>query len=133
MVDFAPRFVTRDRGVPPGAARPHPAVIGPPRVRVTVRPHGGWGAEQPQVTRGSHHVRFVMPDITLRLNTGVPITYLMDGTWFALDREMSLFLASDETVRRRLDDTAREFEDQTSLYWRHWVKHCAPRRCTRTP
>ena len=96
VVDFAPRFVTRDRVFRPAQlVRRIRALSGRPRIRVTVRPHGGWGADQPQVTRGSHHVRFVMPEITLRLNTSVPITYLMDGTWFALDRDMSLFLGAD--------------------------------------
>ena len=126
VVDFAPRFVTRDRVFRPAQlVRRIRPLSGRPRIRVTVRPHGGWGADAPQVTRGSHHVRFVMPDITLRLNTSVPITYLMDGTVFTLDREMSLFLGADETMAGGIDDTAREFEDQTSLMWRHWVNRLA--------
>ena len=126
VVDFAPRFVTRDRVFRPAQlVRRIRPLSGRPRVRVTVRPHGAWGAEPPQVTRGSHHVRFVMPEITVRLNTSVPITYLMDGTWFALDREMSLFLGPDETMAGAIDETAREFEDQTSLNWRHWTHRLA--------
>ena len=126
VVDFAPRFITRDRVFRPAQiVRRIRPLAGRPRVRMTVRPHGDWGAETPQVTRGSHHVRYVMPDITLRLNTSVPITYLMDGTWFALDREMSLFLGPDETLTSGIDDTAREFEDQTSLHWRHWTHRLA--------
>ena len=102
IVDFAPRFVTRDRVFRPAQlVRRIRPLAGRPRVRVTVRPHGGWGAEAPQVTRGSHHVRFVMPEITLRLNTSVPITYLMDGTWFALDREMSLFRSEERRVGKK--------------------------------
>jgi len=112
VVDFAPRFVTRDRVFRPAQlVRRIRPLAGRPRVRVTVRPHGSWGAEQPQITRGSHHVRYVMPEITLRLNTSVPLTYLMDGTAFALDREMSLFLGADETMTGGIDETAREFED----------------------
>jgi hypothetical protein len=126
IVDFAPRFVTRDRVFRPAQlVRRIRPLAGRPRVRVTVRPHGSWGSEPPQVTRGSHHVRFVMPEITVRLNTSVPITFLMDGTWFALDREMSLFLGPDETMAGGIDETAREFEDQTSLHWRHWTHRLA--------
>ncbi|MEP6506090.1 MAG: glycoside hydrolase family 15 protein, partial [Betaproteobacteria bacterium] len=126
VVDFAPRFITRDRVFRPAQlVRRIRPLSGRPRIRVTVRPHGGWGADQPQVTRGSHHVRYVMPDITLRLNTSVPITWLMDGTAFTLDREMSLFLGPDETMHGGIDDTAREFEDQTSLHWRHWTHRLA--------
>ncbi|HEX7636852.1 MAG TPA: glycoside hydrolase family 15 protein [Burkholderiaceae bacterium] len=126
VTDFAPRFVTRDRVFrPQQLVRRIRPLGGRPRVRITVRPHGNWGAEPPHVTRGSHHVRFVMSEITVRLNTSVPITYLMDGTWFALDREMSLFLGPDETMTGGIDDTAREFEDQTSLHWRHWTHRLA--------
>ncbi|HEY9024221.1 MAG TPA: glycoside hydrolase family 15 protein [Burkholderiaceae bacterium] len=126
VVDFAPRFITRDRVFRPAQlVRRIRPLAGRPRVRFTVRPHGDWGAEPPQLTRGSHHVRFVMPGITLRMNTSVPITYLMDGTWFTLDREMSLFLGPDETLTTGINDTAREFEDQTSLHWRHWVHRLA--------
>jgi GH15 family glucan-1,4-alpha-glucosidase len=126
VVDFAPRFITRDRVFRPAQiVRRVRALAGRPRVRMSVQPHGDWGAEQPQITRGSHHVRYVMPDMTLRLNTSVPITYLLDNTWFAVDRELSLFLGPDETLTSGIDETAREFEDQTSLHWRHWTHRLA--------
>jgi GH15 family glucan-1,4-alpha-glucosidase len=126
ITDFAPRFVTRDRVFrPQQLVRRIRPLAGRPRVRVLVRPHGDWGAEAPLVTRGSHHVRFVLSAFTLRLNTSVPITYVLDGTWFALDREMSLFLGPDETMTGSIDETAREFEDQTSLHWRHWTHRLA--------
>ena len=126
LVDFAPRFVTRDRVFRPAqlVRRVRP-LAGHPRVRFTVRPHGDWGATPPTLTRGSHHLRFVMPELTLRLNTSVPLTYLVDGTWFSLHGQVSLLLGSDETLAAGIDDTAREFEEQTALYWRHWSRRLA--------
>ncbi len=126
LVDFCPRFVNRDRVFRPAqlVRRVRP-LAGHPRVRFTVRPHGDWGAAPPTITRGSHHLRFVMPELTLRLNTSVPLTYLLDGTWFALAGPVSLLLGPDETLAGGIDDTAREFEEQTALFWRHWTRRLA--------
>src|ERR1700753_1283460 len=64
IVDFAPRFVTRDRVFRPAQlVRRIRPLSGRPATRVTVRQPDNGGAAQPQVTRGSHHVRFVMPEI----------------------------------------------------------------------
>ncbi|MCE4554135.1 glycoside hydrolase family 15 protein [Roseateles cellulosilyticus] len=126
LVDFAPRFFNRDRTFRPAqlVRRVRP-LAGHPRVRFTVRPHGDWGATPPALTRGSHHLRFVMPELTLRLNTTVPLTYLVDGTWFSLTGPVSLLLGPDETLAGGIEDTAREFEEQTTLYWRHWTRRLA--------
>jgi GH15 family glucan-1,4-alpha-glucosidase len=126
LVDFAPRFIHRDRVFRPAqlVRRVRP-LAGHPRVRFTVRPHGDWGATPPTLTRGSHHLRYVMPDLTLRLNTSVPLTYLVEGTWFSPAGPMSLLLGPDETLVGGIDDTAREFEEQTALYWRHWSRRLA--------
>ncbi len=126
VVDFAPRFVTRDRVFRPAQlVRRLRPLAGHPRVRITVRPHGDWGASPPAVTRGSHHLRYVLPHCTLRLNTSAPLTYVTDGTWFELPGPLSLLLGPDETLAGGIDETAREFEEQTALYWRHWSRRLA--------
>ena len=126
LADFAPRFVNRDRMFRPAQlVRRLRPLAGHPRVRVTVRPRGDWGGAPPTLTRGSHHLRYVMPSCTLRLNTSVPLTYLVDGTWFSLHGPVSLLLGPDETLAGGIDDTAREFEEQTALYWRHWSRRLA--------
>jgi hypothetical protein len=119
-VDFAPRFLTRDRVFRPAqlVRRVRP-LAGHPRVRFVVRPSGDWGATLPTLTRGSHHLRYNLPGLTLRLNTSVPLTYVIDGTWFTLQAPVSLLLGPDETLAGGIDETAREFEEQTALYWRH--------------
>ena len=126
LADFAPRFVNRDRMFRPAQlVRRLRPLAGHPRVRVTVRPRGDWGGAPPTLTRGSHHLRYVMPSCTLRLNTSVPLTYVVDGTWFSLHGPVSLLLGPDETLAGGIDDTAREFEEQTALYWRHWSRRLA--------
>ncbi len=126
LTDFAPRFLNRDRMFRPAqiVRRVRP-LSGHPRVRITVKPHADWGARQPDVTRGSHHLRYVMPELTLRLNTSAPLTYVVDGTWFSLHGPVSLLLGPDETLEGGIDDTARDFEEQTALYWRHWTRRLA--------
>jgi GH15 family glucan-1,4-alpha-glucosidase len=126
LVDFAPRFINRDRMFRPAQlVRRIRPLAGYPRVRVTVRPRGDWGALEPTLTRGSHHLRYVMPACTLRLNTSAPLSYVVDGTWFSLPGPVSLLLGPDETLAGGIDETAREFEEQTALYWRHWSRRLA--------
>src|SRR5262249_7143589 len=82
IVDFCPRFWQRDRPFRPAqiVRRVRP-LVGHPRVRFVVRPRAEWGAVAPEVTRGSNHLRFVLPGGTLRLNTNAPLTYVVDRTW----------------------------------------------------
>ena len=126
VVDFAPRFIVRERIFRPAqlVRRVRP-LAGHPRVRFSVKPRGDWGASAPTLTRGSHHLRYLLPDITLRLNTNVPLTYLLDGTWFSLHGPVSLLLGPDETLTGGIEETARDFEEATSLHWRHWTHRLA--------
>lgn len=126
LVDFAPRFITRDRPYRPAQlVRRIRPISGHPRVRFRVCPRGDWGQAQPSITRGSHHLRYVLPEITLRLTTNVPLTYVLDGTWVTLHRPVSLLLGPDETLGDGIEETARSFEEQTALYWRHWTHRLA--------
>jgi GH15 family glucan-1,4-alpha-glucosidase len=126
IVDFCPRFFTRDRAFRPAqiVRRVRP-LVGHPRVRFVVRPRGEWGSVSPKVSRGSNHVRFDLPSGAMRLNTNAPLTYVIDSTWFSLQAPLSLMLGPDETLPGAIEDTAREFEEQTLLYWRHWTRRLA--------
>jgi GH15 family glucan-1,4-alpha-glucosidase len=101
------------------------AIVGHPRVRFIIRPRAEWGASKPEITRGSNHVRFVWPGSTLRLNTNAPITYLLGETFFSLQAPLSFMLGPDETLPGGIEETARDFEEQTASYWRHWTRRLA--------
>jgi len=122
VTDFAPRYRSRDRMFRPAqlVRRVRP-LSGMPRVRFVVRPCAQWGAEKPTLTRGSNHLRFVTPEWTLRLNTNMPLTYLVDETWFLLHAPCSLLLGPDESLNGGIEETARAFEEETISYWRHWT------------
>ncbi|HEY0337866.1 MAG TPA: glycoside hydrolase family 15 protein [Burkholderiales bacterium] len=126
IADFAPRFFHRDRVFRPAQlVRRIRPITGRPRVRITVRPRGEWGSAMPAITRGSNHLRYVLPSGTLRLTTSAPPTYVADGTWFSLHGPVSLLFGPDETLTGGIEETAREFEEQTSLYWRRWTRRLA--------
>ena len=126
IVDFAPRFLERDRVFRPAQlVRRIRPLRGHPRVRFIVRPRSDWGEVEPTRTRGSNHLRFVAASGALRLTTNAPLTYVIDETWVSLHGPVSLLFGPDETLSGGIDETAREFEEQTSLYWRRWTRGLA--------
>ena len=126
VADFAPRFFHRDRFFRPAQlVRRIRPLNGHPRIRLVVRPRSAWGAEQPARMRGSNHLRIVGSNWTLRLTTNAPLGYVLAETWFSLQEPVSLLLGPDETLSGGIEETAREFEEQTSLYWQRWTRRLA--------
>jgi len=126
ITDFAPRFLTRDRVFRPAQlVRRIQPLQGHPRVRFIVRPRSQWGATKPAVTHGSNHLRFVGASDTLRLTTNAPLSYVIQETWVSLFGPVSMLLGPDETLHGGIEQTAREFEEQTALYWRYWTRRLA--------
>lgn len=123
ILDFAPRFVRYERFFrPPQLVRRVRRVSGRPRIRVLLKPCLGIGEEPDEITRGSNHVRFVGADQTIRLTTNAPLSYVVEGTPFAVDHNYSFFIGSDEALRAEIETTSREFLDKTTDYWRDWVR-----------
>ena len=96
-----------------------------PTIRVRLQPAFEYGARRPDVTRGSHHIRYFHAGQAVRLTTDMPIAYAIDETWHLLDRPVNLLFGVDETVDRNVGDVAREFEERTDDYWRRWVRALA--------
>ena len=126
VVDFAPRFNQFGRRYRPTALmrilRP---VEGSPLLRIRLRPSFDYGAVKPSITHGSNHIRYVSPDLTLRLTTNAPITYILNDTPFYLENQIALFLGPDETLTRPVAEAADEFLASTLAYWQEWVRHLA--------
>jgi GH15 family glucan-1,4-alpha-glucosidase len=123
VCDFAPRFFSRGRAFRPAmlVRRVRP-LRGHPRIRIVLQPRFDAGRVEPEVARGSHHLRFHGPQATLRLTTDAPITYVQQGSWFSLAEPIALILGPDETLERGVPEVAREFEERTALYWRGWTR-----------
>src|SRR5436853_210254 len=57
--------------------------------------------------------------------TAVLRTRVFDETWFSLRTPVSLLLGSEETLSGGIEETARDFEEQTRMYWREWTRRLA--------
>ena len=126
ICDFAPRFVSRDRLFRPlTLVRRVKVIAGAPRVRVRLRPRFDWGRQQPGVTQGSHHIRYVGGSMTLRLTSDAPLHYVLAETFFVADRPMNFILGPDETLTGGIAETARDFEQETASYWTAWSRRLA--------
>ena len=126
ITDFAPRFMRHDRMFRPlmlvRRVRPLDSAI---RIRLRIRPRFDWGRSMPEITQGSHHIRYVGPMQTLRLNTDASLSYLLSESFFVLDKTINFLLGPDETLLDGIDDTARMFEKETINYWRAWSRRLA--------
>lgn len=126
VTDFAPRFYQLGRAFRPRTiVRRIRPLSGSPRITIRVRPTYDYGRVDPRITRGSNHVRFVGPDMTLRLTTDAPIDYILNETLFSLTEPINLILGPDESLAGGIGETAADFEDRTRDYWFGWTRRLA--------
>jgi glycosyltransferase involved in cell wall biosynthesis len=124
--DFAPRFVWRDRLYYPQAmVRRLTPISGSPRIKIRLRPRFDYGSVSPTRTYGSHHIRYVGPQTTMRLTTDAPIDFIRDETFFNLSAPLDLFLGPDETLQLSVKETSDRLEERTLSYWRNWTHRLA--------
>jgi len=123
IVDCAPRFTQFGRLFRPTMlVRQIRPLAGTPRIRIRLRPGHSWGAERPQVTRGSNHARYVAPDLTKRLYTNASLGYVMNERWFLLERDACFLLGPDESLREAVQPTVERMIVETDHYWRAWAR-----------
>jgi GH15 family glucan-1,4-alpha-glucosidase len=123
IIDFAPRFQQHRRFFRPMMLiRMIVPLAGRPHVRLRVRPLGDYGATKPTHTYGSNHIRYLLPNITLRLTTDASITALLEERAFVLDHPIALVLGPDETLVDAPASIARNFLAETQSYWESWVR-----------
>ncbi len=123
IVDFAPRFHKSGRMYRPlMLVRRVTPISGTPRVRVRLRPALQYGARSAQTTHGSNHIRYLLEDLTIRLTTDAPISYVLEEVPFIVAEPFSLILGPDESLSASIDATAREFEERTGDYWVNWTR-----------
>jgi GH15 family glucan-1,4-alpha-glucosidase len=126
IVDFAPRFKSLQRSFRPQMlVRRIRPLRGSPRIRIRVKPRYDYGRTAPVVGYGSNHIRYIGADTSLRLTTDAPIDYIVAETAFILDDPINLIFGPDETLTSGVSETARDFEERTTNYWREWVHRLA--------
>ena len=126
ITDFAPRFGQYGRMFRPMMlVRQIQRLSGSPRITLRLRPTCALGSERPTLTWGSHHIRYVMHNLTLRLTTEVSVTALLQETPFFLEDSVCLLLGPDETIAEAASQVGQHFLEETTRYWREWVRNLA--------
>jgi pentatricopeptide repeat protein len=126
VTDFCPRFERHARMFRPQTlVRRVRALAGTPRICVRLRPSFRYGALRPEITHGSNHIRYVSPDMVLRLTTDAPVSYVLSETPFLLENSASFVLGADETLTENTERTARTFQEETEANWRQWTRRLA--------
>jgi len=126
ITDLAPRFQQFGRlFYPVMLVRQIRPLSGSPRIRVRIRPLCEYGARRPAVTWGSNHVRYVMPDMVMRVTTDFSVTAILEETPVVLREPVSLVLGPDETLHTSPGEAFRRFLDDTAGWWRDWVRGLA--------
>jgi len=124
VTDFSPRFGQYGRMFRPMMlVRRLRKVAGSPRLTLRIRPACNDGAARPEVTRGSNHIRYVTPGLTLRLTTDASLTAVLQETPFFIEDSLTLLLGSDEIVHEAPGELGRRFLEETIQYWREWVRY----------
>jgi GH15 family glucan-1,4-alpha-glucosidase len=124
VIDFAPRFIQFDRAFRPTQLyRIVEPIEGTPRINAVCEPKLGWSKAQPSEIQGSHHVRFEGFQGKLRLTTDIPLSYL-GGKAFTLTGRQHFILSWGAPIEEPLAPLCERFLNQTTRYWRQWVKQC---------
>lgn len=123
ITDFAPRFRQHGRMFTPMMLiRQIRRIHGSPRICLRVRPAREYGQSQCEFTYGSHHIRFVAPEVVLRVTTDASVTTILQELPFILEDELTLIFGPDETLQESIHEVARRFKDETIAYWNDWVR-----------
>jgi GH15 family glucan-1,4-alpha-glucosidase len=123
VIDFAPRFRQHGRMFTPMMLiRQIRRIQGSPRICIRVRPAFDYGRDRCGTTCGSHHVRYLSPEWTLRLTTDASITAIMQEIPFLLEDSLTLIFGPDETIPEAIGTLSRRFLEETISFWRGWVR-----------
>jgi len=124
ITDFAPRFKRFGRVFRPAAMiRQVKTLSGTPRIRVRLRPTAGFSQQLPERTHGSNHIRYVLPDLTLRLTTNASVNFVLEEVPFIVDEPLTFFLGPDETLTVPVSEAFREYFQETEQYWIEWSRY----------
>ncbi len=126
IYDFCPRFERSGRTYRPVAfVRMVRPIAGAPRVRISLDPAVNWGARSAERTSGSNHIRYLLKPQPLRLTTDAPVSHVLDGRAFRLEKSLHFFLGPDEPFQGNVGHTLATMLHETSEHWRDWVRGLA--------
>jgi len=123
ILDFCPRYRHYGRNYRPIAfVRQIRPIGGSPRITIRLRPAADWGKARAASTSGSNHIRFLLPDVTLRLTTSCPVSHILEERTFRLEEPLAFFLGPDEKLTEDVAQVVDKNLSNTVAYWREWVR-----------
>ncbi|MFT3963658.1 glycoside hydrolase family 15 protein [Propionivibrio sp.] len=123
ITDFAPRFRLFGRMFHPMMlVRQVRRVAGAPRMAVNLQPLFNYGGTAPEITFGSHHVRYVGAETALRLTTDASINAVLERREVFVEDTLTFMLGADETLHEAVAVVGRRFLEETKNYWHAWVR-----------
>jgi len=123
ITDFAPRFRHFGRMFyPMMLVRRIRPLAGSPVIRIRLEPAFDYGTGTPAQTFGSNHIRFVAPQLVLRLTTDASVTAILENMPFVLDRDLTFILGPDESVPDTVGELGLRWFGETRNYWHEWVR-----------
>ena len=126
VTDCAPRFAQHGRIYRPlMLVRKLEPLASSPRITIACHPRGAYGTIEPRVTRQSNHLRYDLGEDTVRLNTDVPLSYILERRPFVLGETMYIVLTWGVRLEAILPQFSEEMIERTIEYWQHWVRGCA--------
>ncbi|KYQ89473.1 hypothetical protein DLAC_10146 [Tieghemostelium lacteum] len=125
IIDFAPRFNMFSRPYRPSMLIRIIKPLGGCRIKVRLRPTFGYGWGSPEKTRGTNHIRYILPSMVMRLTTNAPISYIVDEVLFEVDETLYFVFMTDESLRESLNEMSNTYLDKTIEYWHEYTKSLA--------
>lgn len=128
IYDFCPRFSAKGRTFRPASfvRRIVPREGSAPRIKLHLAPTDGWAGGEMGVSRGTNHIRYSSRDGSrFRVTTDAPISYVLSGTQFTLDRPLHMIFGPDESLSDAVDVLERDWEERTTDYWQEWSRRLA--------
>lgn len=123
ITDYCPRFMDKGRMFRPASmVRRIAPIKGMPRIRVELFAQSQRGEYNMVTRRGVNHISFLDEHAGFRVTTDAPVSYVMDGRDFVLDRELSFLLGPDESLSDRVGVVALEWLERTADHWMSWTR-----------
>jgi len=126
ITDFAPRFTDRGRMFrPTSMVRRVTPLRGMPKISISLAAQKDRGATTIEPKRGVSHIRFPDDGAGFRVTTNAPISYVVTGKEFVLDREIHFILGPDESLSDAVDVMAADWQKRTCEHWTGWSRRLA--------
>ena len=126
VTDFCPRFRSRGRMFRPTTlVRIVEPLAGRPVARIRIDPTCDYGATRPQVRSGSHHITYASDSLHWRVTTDASLSSILEPRPEVIERPIAFLLGPEESVAEAPMSLARHWLEETTDYWRDWVRALA--------